>query len=132
VIVAQTFWSRQPGFRMFTALWGSLAAVDLAKAAPPAVALALVALVALLSSVGQRIGPALAVGGICWLVATGFVVNDLGVLAVAGWPDAVRLVALLAVAVLGSVLGRRHRRAFPAPVRGSRTAKVLAGAGAEE
>ncbi len=68
-----------PSPRLFVALWGGLAVVDVARAAqaPPTVQVLLLDARGSLC-VGQRVGAALAVAGIVWLVATGFVVNTLG------------------------------------------------------
>ena len=131
--VPEPFWSRLPGFRLCTSLWGSLLVIDVARGAPPWVSILLVGLVVALSSLGQSPGLALIAGGIGWLVVTGFVVNDLGVLAVSGWADALRLLVLLGAAELGSLGGRQleatlasRRRAEPET---HRTPKVLAPAG---
>ena len=130
--VPEPFWARLPGFRLYTSLWGSLLAVDVARGAPPWVPILLVGVVVVLSSFGQSPGVALISGGIGWLVVTGFVVNDFGVLALSGWADALRLLALLGAAEIGSVGGRRLDAILASRGRAEpdRTPKVLAPAGA--
>ena len=64
--------------------------VDVARAgqAPPTVQVLLLTTLAGVCSVGQRVGAALAVAGIVWLVTLGFVVNTMGVLRLTGTADA--------------------------------------------
>ena len=108
-----------PAFRLFVSLWGSLLAVDVARSAeaPGWVAVLLVGAVVGFSSLGQWAPAALLVGGIGWLVVTGFVVNDYGVLALSGLADLGRLGALLAAALLGT---RMHRRGDALTATGER------------
>ena len=96
--------------RLFVALWGGLAVVDVSRAgqAPPTVQVLLLTTLAGVCSVGQRVGAALAVAGIVWLVTLGFVVNTMGVLAVTGTADARRL-ALLVLVALGATTLRVTR-----------------------
>ena len=97
--------------RLFVALWGGLAVVDVSRAgqAPPTVQVLLLTTLAGVCSVGQRVGAALAVAGIVWLLTLGFVVNtDQGVLAVTGTADARRL-ALLVLVALGATTLRVTR-----------------------
>ena len=97
-----------PAFRLFVSLWGSLLAVDVARSvdAPGWVAALLVGAVVGLSSLGQWAPAALLVGGIGWLVVTGFVVNHQGDLSLSGPADLGRLGALLGVALLGCRMPR--------------------------
>ncbi|MBB6627773.1 hypothetical protein H5V45_10615 [Nocardioides sp. KIGAM211] len=97
-----------PPYRLFVALWGGLAAVDVGRAAhaSPTVQVALLALLVGACSVGQRPLPALTVAGVAWLVATGFVAHDDGRLALSGSADAVRLTVLAGVALLATEVRR--------------------------
>ena len=105
------------GFRLFTSFWGSLLAVDVARGvhAPPWAAMLLVVAVVGLSSLGQWTPAALMIGGIGWLVVTGFVVNAYGELALTGLADLGRLGVMLAVSLLGSRV-RWHFDAIQTPV----------------
>ena len=97
-----------PAFRLFVSRWGSLLAVDLARSvnSPAWVAVLLVGAVVGFSSLGQWAPAALLVGGIGWLVVTGFVVNHQGDLSLSGPADLGRLGALLGVGLLGWRLPR--------------------------
>jgi hypothetical protein len=88
-----------PSFRAFVMLWGGFALAIVVRDAPAALAVAAFAAAAALLSIGIRVSGALAVGGVAWLVANGFVVHDYGTLAWTGAADAVRLGVLLAAAV---------------------------------
>ena len=93
--------------RLFLALWGGLAVVDVARVgqAPASLQVGLLAALAGVCSIGQRIGPALAVAGTVWLVALGFVVNTSGVLALTGPADGLRLALLVTTALAATTLG---------------------------
>ena len=122
-----------PEFRLFACFWGSMAALDVGRAADasPAVRTLLVAVVVAGCSKGLGPVPALAVGVIGWLFVTGFVVNDGGALRLTGVADLVRLVVLLGVAqacalagriphvasLPGERSGRAGRRELPPPAR---------------
>jgi hypothetical protein len=99
----RTHLPQSPGPRLFLALWGGLAVVDVARAgqAPPTLQAALLVGLAAACSLGQRVGTALAVAGIVWLVTVGFVVNTTGQLTVSGPADGLRL-ALLSLAALAA------------------------------
>jgi hypothetical protein len=138
VIVPEPAWplpAGLPAFRLFVSLWGSLLAVDVARSvdAPGWVAALLVGAVVGLSSLGQSAPAALLVGGIGWLVVTGFVVNNRGDLALSGPADLGRLGALLAVALLGSRMPRLRDALKVTGERGEhdagRTSQPLAPAG---
>ena len=88
-----------PSFRAFVMLWGGFALAIVVRGAPPALAVTAFAAAAALLSIGIRLSGALAVGGVAWLVANGFVVHDYGTLAWTGAADAVRLGVLLAAAL---------------------------------
>ncbi len=96
--------------RLFAAYWGCLGLVDLTRSAPDVVGVAAVAVLVAGLSVRQRPLVALALAGTGWLFVTGFVVHSLGVLAVGGPADAVRLGVLVAAATAVSALGRRTGR----------------------
>jgi hypothetical protein len=100
----RTHLSHAPAARLFLAFWGGLAVVDVARAAQaqPTLQVFLLAAFAGACSVGQRVGPALAVSGIVWLVALGFVVNTMGVLAIAGPADGLRLALIVVSALAGA------------------------------
>jgi K+-sensing histidine kinase KdpD len=86
--------------RFLATYWGSVLVVDLTR--PLGQAVCLVALVGLVAacSVHQHVAVAIALGLVAWLFVTGFVVNPLGLLAVHGPADAVRLALLTTVAAL--------------------------------
>ena len=125
-----------PEFRLFACFWGSMAALDVGRAADasPAVRTLLVAVVVAGCSLGLRPVPALAVGLIGWLFVIGFVVNDGGMLRLTGVADLGRLVGLLGVAQACALAGRHphavlaprarsgrdRRRELPSPVRAER------------
>jgi hypothetical protein len=83
-----------------------LAVVDVARVgqAPPSLQVTLLAALAGVCSIGLRVGPALAVAGIVWLVALGFVVNTSGVLAITGPSDGLRLALLVMTALTATTL----------------------------
>jgi len=97
-----------PSPRLFVALWGGMAVVDLARAgqASPTLQVALLAALAGLCSLHQRIPTALAVAGVVWLVALGFVVNTSGELILTGSGDAVRGAVITAVALAVTAVRR--------------------------
>lgn len=97
-----------PPVRLFVALWGGLAVVDLARAsgASTGVQIALLATLAALCSLGQPRRTALALGAVTWLVATGFVMNQFGELHLTGIGDLVRLALLAAVALFAGEVRR--------------------------
>ena len=97
-----------PPYRLFAALWGGLAVVDAARSlhAPATVQLGLLVVLAAGLCVRQGAVAALAVAGIVWLVATGFVVNSWGELHLTGAGDVGRLL-LLAVVALAATEVRR-------------------------
>lgn len=99
-------WTPSP--RLFLALWGGMAVVDVARAgqAPATLQVALLTLLAGVSSLGQRVYTALAVAGVVWLVVLGFVVNACGELVVTGVADAIRLVVVVAAALAGTAVAR--------------------------
>ena len=92
--------------RLFVALWGGLAVVDLSRAgqAPPTVQVLLLTTLAGVCSVGQRVGAALAVAGIVWLVTLGFVVNTMGALLITGPDDGLRLALVVLVALAATMV----------------------------
>ena len=98
----RTHLARDSSPRLFVALWGGLALVDAARVgqAPPNVQFLALAALAGACSIGQGLGAALAVAGIVWLVTLGFVVNSLGVLAITGPADGLRLALLVLAAVI--------------------------------
>jgi hypothetical protein len=100
----RTHLTHTPGPRLFVALWGGLAVVDVSRAgqAPLTVQVALLVGLAAACSVGQRVGTAVAVAGIVWLVTVGFVVNTDGQLAPTGAADGLRLAVLFLAAVIAS------------------------------
>lgn len=85
-----------PPYRLFAALWGGLALVDMGRAAhaPAPVQVALLVVLAAACCVDQGVGTALAVAVTVWLVVTGFVVNTDGHLRLGGPGDLLRLVVL--------------------------------------
>lgn len=97
-----------PSYRLFAALWGGLAVVDVARAfqAPPALQLGLLVVLAAGLCVRQGVVAALAVAGIVWLVATGFVVNAWGELHLSGAADLGRLLLLVLVALAATEVRR--------------------------
>ena len=99
-----------PAGRFFLAFWGGLAVVDVARAgqAPPTVQVALLATLAGVCSVGQRVAAALAVAGIIWLVVLGFVVNTSGELVITGPSDGWRLLLLVVTVLAGTTLQVRR------------------------
>ena len=100
--------SREPGPRLFVALWGGLAVVDVSRAGhlSSAVQVGLLAALAAVCAVGQQSRTALAVAGIVWLVLLGFVVNRDGALDLTGIGD----VAWLVVVVVAAVVAARATR----------------------
>lgn len=90
-----------PSYRVFVIFWGGLAAIDVCQAvdAPPAVQLAVV--VALVAGCCRHAAvlTGIAVAGVAWLLVNGFVVNQLGTLHLDGFPDLLRAVLLLGVAL---------------------------------
>ena len=97
-----------PAYRLFGALWGGLAVVDVARSAqaPPTLQLGLLAALAVGLCVRQGKAAALAVAGIVWLVATGFVVNTWGQLHLTGPADLGRLLVLVLVALAATEVAR--------------------------
>ena len=97
-----------PSYRLFAALWGGLAVVDLARSAQAPASLQLGLLVVLAGVLCLRQGKiaALAVAGIVWLVATGFVVNAWGELHLSGAADLGRLLLLVLVALAATEVRR--------------------------
>ena len=97
-----------PPYRLFAALWGGLAVVDVARSvqAPPILQLGLLVVLAAGLCVRQGKVAALAVAGIVWLVATGFVVNSWGELHLTGVADLGRLL-VIALAALAATEATR-------------------------
>ena len=97
-----------PPYRLFLALWGGLAVVDVARSAQAPTILQLGLLLVLAAGLCVRQGKvaALAVAGIVWLVATGFVVNTWGELHLTGAADAGRLMVLVLVALTATEVSR--------------------------
>jgi hypothetical protein len=97
-----------PSYRLFGALWGGLAVVDVARSAQASSSLQLGLLVVLAAGLclGQGKVAALAVAGIVWLVATGFVINSWGELHLTGAADAGRLLAVALVALAATEVAR--------------------------
>jgi hypothetical protein len=99
------------GGRLFVALWGGLALVDLLR--PTAGTFASGVIVAVLvvgCGIGQPRAAALAIAGTGWLVINGFVLHRYGVLGLgpsSWWPLGVLLVLVLAVSWRTSGGGRR-------------------------
>lgn len=95
-----------PGCRLGLALFGGLALVDAARLAgtPADLQSMLLAALACACCVRQSCLTAIAVTATTWLVATGFVVNEYGLLTWTGGGDAVRLLAFGAAAWLGTRL----------------------------
>jgi hypothetical protein len=102
----RTHLTHTPGPRLFLALWGGLAVVDVARAgqAPLSVQVALLVGLAAACSVGQRVGTAVAVAGVVWLVTVGFVVNTDGQLTLTGPADGLRLAVLSLAALIASAV----------------------------
>ena len=97
-----------PSYRLFAALWGGLAVVDVARSfqTPPTLQLGLLVVLAAGLCVRQGVVAALAVAGIVWLVATGFVVNAWGELHLSGAADLGRLLLLVLVALAATEVRR--------------------------
>ena len=100
------------GGRMFVALWGGLAVVDIARPSVGAVSTgALVVALVAGCGVGQRPIAAVAIAGTGWLVINGFVQHRYGVLgfgATSWWLLAVVLVAVLTVSWRTAGVGRER------------------------
>ena len=96
--------SVMPGCRLLVALFGGLAVVDATRLAgtPAGLQAMLLAALACATSVRQSLLTALAVTVTVWLVATGFVVHQYGLISWSGAADAVRLVAFATAAFLGT------------------------------
>lgn len=113
--------ARLPEFRLLACFWGSVTTLDVGSAAgaPRWLRTLLVAMVVAACSLRLRTVPALAMGLIGWLLVTGFVVNEAGVLRLTGAGDLGRLVVLLAVALGGALAGRNlHAILTPLARRG--------------
>lgn len=97
-----------PASRVFVALWGGLLVVDLARTTGLGVAGQVTALVVLAAAaaIGTDTGTALAVAGTAWLVVTGFVINQFGVLDWSGPGDLGRLGVLTFASLTGAGVGR--------------------------
>ena len=95
-------------YRLFGALWGSLAVVDVADVlrAPDLVATSVIVVLVAGCSLGVDVITAMATAGTGWLVADGFVVHRYGEL---GWQGLSSL-ALVAVLVGASVGASRCAR----------------------
>jgi hypothetical protein len=106
--VARLPWAELPGVRVGLVLWGGLAVVDLGRvtAAPSYAVLAALAVLVTVSSVGVRLGTALCVAVVGWLIVNGFVVHSLGVLRFDGTPDTARLALLVALAAAATRVRR--------------------------
>ena len=93
-----------PGCRLAVALFGGLAVVDVTRLAgiPDDLQAMLLAALACACSVRQSWPTALAVTVTVWLVATGFVVNEYGLISWTGAADVVRLAAFATAALLGT------------------------------
>jgi hypothetical protein len=93
-----------PGCRLAAALFGGLAVVDVTRIAgtPAGLQAMLLAALACACCLRQSLLTALAVTVTVWLVATGFVVNEYGLISLTGAADAVRLVAFATAALLGT------------------------------
>ena len=92
---------RSPGGRLFVALWGGLAVVDVTRPAGGLLTGTLVVGLVACCAVGQSIAAATAIAGTGWLVLNGFVQHQYGELGFGRanwWPLAVVLVVVLAVA----------------------------------
>ena len=103
-----THLAQAPAPRLFLALWGGMAVVDLARAgqAPAIVQVGLLTALAAVCAVGQGTTASLAAAAVVWLVMVGFVVNRAGELALTGPADVVRLAIVSAVALAASAVTR--------------------------
>ena len=90
-----------PGPRLFVALWGGLAVVDVSRAGqlPASVQIAALTALAAACAVGQCGPTAAAVAAVSWLVVLGFVVNRWGELALRGPGDLMVLGVILATSL---------------------------------
>jgi hypothetical protein len=102
---------RSPAGRVFVALWGGLAVVDVSRPGGGLLAGALVLVLTAACAAGQSLLPATAVAGTGWLVIDGFVQHQYGELGfgpASWWLLALVLTAALAVA--SRTAGRAGRR----------------------
>jgi hypothetical protein len=100
---------RSPGGRLFVALWGGLAVVDLTRPAGGLLTGALMVVLVACCGVGQSIPAAASIAATGWLVLNGFVLHqygELGFSRASWWLLGAVLVVVLAVA-LRTEAGRR-------------------------
>ena len=93
---------RSPGGRLFIALWGGLAVVDLTRPTSRWLAGVLIVVLVACCGIGQSIPAACAIAGTGWLVINGFVQHQYGELGfgrTSWWTLAVVLAVVLAVEV---------------------------------